>query len=103
MIEPGTAIGTGLGTAVARLKSDSLSSKVIILLTDGESNKGEISPMAAAELAKNKNITVYTIGVGKKGIVKMPINTPFGQIMQNTRSEERRVGKECRSRRGRCE
>lgn len=84
MIEPGTAIGTGLGTAVARLKSDSLSSKVIILLTDGESNKGEISPMAAAELAKNKNITVYTIGVGKKGVVKMPINTPFGQIMQNT-------------------
>jgi Ca-activated chloride channel family protein len=84
LIEPGTAIGTGLGTAVARLRSDSLTSKVIILLTDGESNKGEISPMAAAELAKNKNITVYTIGVGKKGIVKMPINTPFGKIVQNT-------------------
>lgn len=84
LIEPGTAIGTGLGTAVARLRSDSLSSKVIILLTDGESNKGEISPMAAAELAKNKNITVYTIGVGRKGTVKMPINTPFGQITQET-------------------
>ncbi|HZH86402.1 MAG TPA: VWA domain-containing protein [Brumimicrobium sp.] len=84
LIEPGTAIGTGLGTAVARLRSDSLTSKVIILLTDGESNSGDITPMAAAELAKNKNITVYTIGVGKKGIVKMPINTPFGQITQNT-------------------
>lgn len=84
LIEPGTAIGTGLGTAVARLRSDSLISKVIILLTDGESNSGDITPMAAAELAKNKNITVYTIGVGKKGIVKMPVNTPFGQITQNT-------------------
>jgi|SRR5690554_1010579 len=84
LIEPGTAIGTGLGTAVARLRSDSLTSKVIILLTDGESNRGNITPMAAAELAKTKNITVYTIGVGKKGIVKMPVNTPFGQIMQNT-------------------
>lgn len=83
-IEPGTAIGTGLGTAVARLRSDSLKSKVIILLTDGESNKGEISPMAAAELAKNKRITVYTIGVGKEGFASMPVNTPFGQIVQNT-------------------
>lgn len=83
-IDPGTAIGTGLGTAVARLRSDSLTSKVIILLTDGDSNRGEISPMAAAELAKNKGITVYTIGVGKKGIVKMPINTPFGQVYTET-------------------
>lgn len=84
-IDPGTAIGTGLGTAVARLRSDSLTSKVIILLTDGDSNRGEISPMAAAELAKNKGITVYTIGVGKNGIVKMPVNTPFGQVYTETR------------------
>lgn len=83
-IDPGTAIGTGLGTAVARLRSDSLKSKVIILLTDGESNKGEISPLAAAELAKNKDITVYTIGVGKEGFATMPVNTPFGKIVQNT-------------------
>jgi len=83
-INPGTAIGTGLGTAVARLRTDSLTSKVIILLTDGDSNRGEITPMAAAELAKNKGITLYTIGVGKKGIVKMPINTPFGQIYRET-------------------
>lgn len=85
MIEPGTAIGTGLGTAVARLKSDSLKSKVIILLTDGESNKGDITPMSAAELAKKKDITLYTIGVGKKGFVEMPINTPFGKINQKTK------------------
>ncbi len=83
-MDPGTAIGTGLGTAVARLRSDSLTSKVIILLTDGDSNRGELSPMSAAELAKKKGITVYTIGVGKKGIVKMPINTPFGQIYRET-------------------
>jgi Ca-activated chloride channel family protein len=84
-LEPGTAIGTGLGTAVARLRSDSLKSKVIILLTDGESNKGEISPLEAAELAKNKNITVYTVGVGKEGYASMPVNTVFGTIVQNTR------------------
>lgn len=60
----GTAIGTGLGTAVTRLRSDSLESKVIILLTDGASNRGELSPLEAAELAKQKDITVYTIGVG---------------------------------------
>lgn len=83
-MEPGTAIGTGLGTAVARLRSDTITSKVIILLTDGDSNRGELSPLSAAELAKNKGITVYTIGVGKKGIVKMPINTPFGQIYRET-------------------
>ncbi|RYM35962.1 VWA domain-containing protein [Brumimicrobium glaciale] len=83
-MEPGTAIGTGLGTAVARLRNDTVTSKVIILLTDGDSNRGELSPLSAAELAKNKGITVYTIGVGKKGIVKMPINTPFGQIYRET-------------------
>ncbi|MEX2484546.1 MAG: VWA domain-containing protein [Brumimicrobium sp.] len=84
-LEPGTAIGTGLGTAVARLRSDSLQSKVIILLTDGESNKGEVSPVEAAELAKNKNITVYTIGVGKEGYASMPVNTVFGTVVKNTR------------------
>ena len=83
-LDPGTAIGTGLGTAVTRLRSDSLKSKVVILLTDGESNKGEITPMAAAELAKNKNIRVYTIGVGKDGYVSMPVPTAFGPIFQNT-------------------
>ena len=84
-LEPGTAIGTGLGTAVARLRDDELKSKVVILLSDGENNKGEIDPMEAAKLAKNKNIRVYTIGVGKEGYASMPVNTPFGTIMQSTK------------------
>lgn len=77
-LNSGTAIGTGLGTAVARLRSDSLKSKVIILLTDGESNRGEISPLEAAELAKNKNIRVYTIGVGSDQLAGNGINSIFG-------------------------
>lgn len=85
LLDPGTAIGTGLGTAVAQLRSDTLASKVIILLTDGENNRGEITPMAAAQLAQKKNITVYTIGVGKKGFVNMPVQTPFGKINRKTR------------------
>ncbi|MCC5923392.1 MAG: VWA domain-containing protein [Crocinitomicaceae bacterium] len=83
-LESGTAIGVGLGTAVNRVNIDSLSSKVIILLSDGENNRGEISPMEAAELAKSLGIRVYTIGVGSEGYASMPVNTPFGTIMQNT-------------------
>lgn len=66
-IEGGTAIGVGLGTAVTRLRNDSLPSKVIILLTDGSNNMGDITPEEAADLAKAKNIRVYTIGVGAQG------------------------------------
>lgn len=77
-IEGGTAIGTGLGTSVTRLRSDSLSSKVIILLTDGSNNAGEISPETAAELARAKNIRVYTIGMGSNGQAQMPTVGPFG-------------------------
>lgn len=83
-LDPGTAIGVGLGTAVNRVNVDSLSSKVIILLSDGENNRGDISPMEAAELAKSLNIRVYTIGVGSEGYASMPVATPFGTIMQNT-------------------
>ncbi len=77
-IEGGTAIGTGLGTAVTRLRNDSIASKVIILLTDGSNNSGEISPLDAAELALAKNIRVYTIGVGSTGQALSPVITPFG-------------------------
>ena len=77
-LEDGTAIGTGLGTAVARLRNDSLPSKVIILLTDGSNNYGDITPEMAAELAKAKNIRVYTIGVGTNGDAPSPVLTPFG-------------------------
>lgn len=85
-IESGTAIGVGLGTAVTRLRNDSIPSKVIILLTDGSNNAGAISPQEAAELAKAKNIRVYTIGVGSEdGMIK--IETPFGTIQQPVESD----------------
>lgn len=77
-IGTGTAIGTGLGTAVTRLREDTGSGKVIILLTDGRSNSGEVSPLTAAELARAKNIRVYTIGMGGNGPALMPQNTVFG-------------------------
>ena len=82
-IEGGTAIGTGLGTAVTRLRNDSLPSKVIILLTDGSNNSGEIDPITAAELARAKNIRVYTIGVGSNGEAPTPVITPFGVRYEN--------------------
>jgi Ca-activated chloride channel family protein len=77
-IDGGTAIGTGLGTAVARLRDEKLPSKVVILLTDGSNNAGEIDPVSAAELAKEKNVRVYTIGVGTNGEAPTPVITPFG-------------------------
>jgi Ca-activated chloride channel family protein len=77
-IDGGTAIGTGLGTAVARLRDEKLPSKVVILLTDGSNNAGEVDPISAAELAKEKNVRVYTIGVGTNGEAPTPVITPFG-------------------------
>jgi Ca-activated chloride channel family protein len=74
----GTAIGTGLATAVARLKDSEAKSKVIILLTDGRNNAGEIDPLGAADLAKTFGIKVYPIGVGKEGLVDFPVETAFG-------------------------
>jgi Ca-activated chloride channel family protein len=81
-IEGGTAIGIGLGTAVTRLRNDSLVSKVIILLTDGVDGGSEISPLMAAELAKAKGIRVYTIGVGSTGEAQSPSIGPFGMNFQ---------------------
>ncbi len=82
-LEGGTAIGTGLGTAVTRLRNPAIKSKVIILLTDGSNNSGNISPETAAELAKAKNIRVYTIGVGSVGLAPTPVMTPFGVQFEN--------------------
>jgi len=79
----GTAIGVGLGTAVTRLRSDTLASKVIILLTDGVDGGSEITPMMAAELARSKNIRVYTIGVGSTGQASTMVQSPFGPIFQS--------------------
>ncbi len=78
MIEDGTAIGNGLATAVARLKESEAISRVVILLTDGENNSGEIAPVTAAEIAKTFGIRVYTIGVGSQGTAPYPVKTPYG-------------------------
>ena len=82
MIEDGTAIGMGLANAVNRLKESEAKSKIIILLTDGENNKGDISPLTAAEIAQNYDIRVYTIGVGTKGQAPYPVQTMFGTQTQ---------------------
>lgn len=78
MIEDGTAIGNGLATAVTRLKDSDALSRVIILLSDGENNRGEIAPITAAEIARTFGIRVYTIGVGSVGTAPFPVETPFG-------------------------
>jgi len=83
MIEDGTAIGNGLATSVSRLKDSKAISKVIILLTDGVNNKGEIAPITAAEIAKTFGIRVYTVGVGTLGMAPYPVNTPMGIQYRN--------------------
>lgn len=78
IIEDGTAIGNGLANAVARLKDSPAKSRVIILLTDGVNNRGEIAPQMAIEIAKTYGIRVYTIGVGAMGEAPYPMMTPYG-------------------------
>ncbi|HIZ85108.1 MAG TPA: VWA domain-containing protein [Candidatus Coprenecus stercoravium] len=78
LIDDGTAIGNGLATAVARLKDSQAKSKVVILLTDGVNNRGEVTPLTAAEIASTYGIRVYTIGVGAMGTAPYPVMTPFG-------------------------
>ena len=87
LIEDGTAIGNGFSTAVARLKDSNAKSRVVILLTDGVNNSGEISPETAAEIAKTYGVRVYTIGVGANGEAPYPMITPWGVEMQNVRVE----------------
>lgn len=87
LLEDGTAIGNGLATAVARLKDSDAKSRVIILLTDGVNNSGEVSPETAAEIAKTYGIRVYTIGVGANGEAPYPVMTPWGVQMQNLKVE----------------
>ena len=84
LIEDGTATGMGLANAVGRLKEErkddgtgntkGAKSKIVILLTDGSSNRGDVSPLTAAEIAKKYGIRVYTIAIGKEGIVNYPMN-----------------------------
>jgi len=80
LIEDGTAIGMGLANAVSRLKDSKAKSKVVILLTDGSNNRGDISPLTAAEIAKSFGIRVYTIGVGTNGTARYPYPLPGGGV-----------------------
>ncbi len=87
MIEDGTAIGLGLANAINRIKDSKAKSKVIILLTDGSNNRGDIAPITAAEIAKSFGIRVYAIGVGSYGKVNIPVQTPLGIQYQQMDSE----------------
>lgn len=87
LIEDGTAIGNGLATAVARMMDSDAKSRVVILLTDGVNNSGEIAPLTAAEIAKTYGIRVYTIGVGANGMAPYPVMTPWGMDVQQMKVE----------------
>ena len=87
IIEDGTAIGMGLANAVSRIKDSKAKSKVVILLTDGSNNAGEIAPLTAAEIAKTFGVRVYTIGVGKEGMAPYPVMTPWGVEVRNMKVE----------------
>ena len=87
LIDDGTAIGLGLANAVNRIKDSKAKSKVIILLTDGSNNCGDIAPLTAAEIAKTFGIRIYTIGVGTTGIVNIPVPTPMGIQYQQVQSD----------------
>jgi Ca-activated chloride channel homolog len=82
IIEDGTAIGTAIANGVNRLKDSEAKSKIIILLTDGVNNSGEIDPITAAQIAKKFGIRIYTVGVGTMGEAPYPFQTPFGKRYQ---------------------
>ena len=81
IIDDGTAIGNGLATALNRLRESGAKSKVVVLVTDGVNNSGQISPRMAADIARDLGIKVYTIGVGRRGQAPMPIMDSFGNHM----------------------
>ncbi len=83
MIEDGTAIGMALATSINRLRESEAKSKVVILLTDGQNNRGELDPVTAAHAAQALGIRVYTVGVGTRGMAPYPVETPFGKRYQN--------------------
>lgn len=80
VVEDGTAIGMGLATAINRLRESDAKSKVVILLTDGVNNAGQVAPMTAAEIAAEYGIKVYTIGVGKRGYAPYPYYDAWGNV-----------------------
>jgi Ca-activated chloride channel homolog len=87
-IEDGTAIGSALATCLNRLRGSNAKSKVIILITDGINNRGEIQPLDAAEIARTLGVKIYTIGVGTEGVARVPINDPvYGKTYANMQVE----------------
>ena len=97
VVEDGTAIGNGLATAINRLRESEAKSKVIILLTDGVNNRGQIAPMTAAEIARAQGIRVYTIGVGTEGTAPYPAVDIYGQptgdvVMAKVEIDEKTLG-----------
>ena len=87
LIDAGTAIVNGIATAIARMKDSDAKSRVVILLTDGVNNSGEVSPQMAVEIAKTYGIRVYTIGVGREGMAPYPVMTPWGVEVRNLEVE----------------
>lgn len=80
IIDDGTAIGNGLATAINRMRESGAKSKIVVLMTDGVNNSGQISPRMAAEIARDLGIKVYTIGVGRRGKAPTPAMDPFGNV-----------------------
>jgi len=86
--ENGTAIGDGLSVAIKHLATSAAKTKIIVIMTDGANNRGVIEPEMAAELAKNLNIKIYSVGAGKKGQALVPVNDPvFGQRFVRIKDE----------------
>jgi Ca-activated chloride channel family protein len=87
-IEDGTAIGTALATCLNRLRDSKAKSKVVILVTDGMNNRGEVQPMDAAEIARTLGVKIYTVGVGSSGVARVPMNDPvYGKIYAEVQVE----------------
>lgn len=88
--ESGTALGMGLASATNRLRASSAKSKVVVLVTDGRNNQGQIGPDAAAEAARALDVRVYAIGVGSEGLAPIPVDTAFGRryVMQELDLDE---------------
>jgi len=76
MVEDGTAVGMGLATAVKRLQASDAASKVVVLLTDGRNNRGQIGPVTAAQMAEALDVRVDTIGAGARGTARVPVDSP---------------------------
>jgi Ca-activated chloride channel family protein len=80
-MDDGTAIGNGLATSISRLRASTAKSKVVVLVTDGVNNRGEVQPLDAAEIARALRIKVYTVGVGTRGTARFPVKDNFGQTV----------------------